>query len=232
MDAHYTFWKPEHPYHRCEIIRLPFDETVLAYVFECPACGKKNVHSPENGSRISHCKCTPEYNIYADPSHPLYDSAKMGAPFTPNQTTTQANQMNDRKYPETNKKPADGEYTFYVFPIDDSPTAKYPAVKVNKLGQRTCKVGLSCSSTGARVNTTFDATEKGVKRLAAFLTAASGQQVDPSSLVDDNFVDAIKTLACGKKVKAQIKRREDYVAPNGQAYPQYSVAYFASPDPF
>lgn len=140
--------------------------------------------------------------------------------------------MNDRKYPETNKKPADGEYTFYVFPVDDSPTAKFPAVKVNKLGQRTCKVGLSCSASGARVNTTFDASEKGVKRLAAFLTAASGQQVEPSSLADDNFVDAIKTLACGKKVKAQIKRREDYVAPNGTAYPQYSVAYFASPDPF
>ena len=140
--------------------------------------------------------------------------------------------MSEQKYPEKNKKPADGEYTFYVFPVDDSPTAKYPAVKVNKLGQRTCKVGLSCSTTSASVNTTFDASEKGVKRLAAFLSAASGQNVDAATLTEDNFVDAIKTLACTKKVKAQIKRRDDYVAPNGMSYPQYNVSYFVSPDPF
>lgn len=140
--------------------------------------------------------------------------------------------MNDRKFPEKNKKPADGEYTFYIFDVDDSPTAKYPAVKVNKLGQRICKIALSCGSTGAYVTTNLDATEKGVKRLAAFLSAASGQAVDPATLNEDNFVDAIKTLACRKKVKAQIARRDDYVAPSGQAYPQYTVGYFASPDPF
>lgn len=140
--------------------------------------------------------------------------------------------MNDRKRPERNKKPADGEYTFYVFDVDDSPTAKYPAVKVTRLGFRACKVFLSCDSTGAYVSTSLDASEKGVKRLAAFLSAASGQQVDASTLNDDNFVDAIKSLACRKKVKASIKRRDDYVAPSGIAFPQYNVSGFAPADPF
>ena len=138
----------------------------------------------------------------------------------------------DNRESKANKKPADGEYTFYVFRLDDGPDAKYPSVKVNKLGQRTCRVGLSCSVTKARVNTSFDATEKGVKRLAAFLSAASGQQIDTSTLTEENFVDAIKTLACEKKVKATIKRRDDYVNPAGQAFPQYNVSGFASPDPF
>lgn len=222
-------YKPQYPFFKCEVRVKKYDHITWAkvFVFTCPWCKKMIWHSAGNGSRVSHCKCTPEYNIYADPSE-----WKDDANIHPQPNTNQANQMNDRKYPEKNKKPADGEYTFYVFPVDDSPTAQYPAVKVNKLGQRTCKVGLSCSSTGASVNTTFDASEKGVKRLAAFLSAASGQQVDASTLSEDNFVDAIKTLACTKKVKAQIKRRDDYVAPNGQAYAQYTVGYFATPDPF
>lgn len=136
------------------------------------------------------------------------------------------------KYPARNKKPADGEYTFYVFRPDTDPASKFNAVNVNKLGQKTCKVQLSCSVTGAYVSTRFDAAEKGKARLAAFLKSASGTDVNPADLNDDNFVDAILTLAAGKKVRATIKRRDDYVAPNGTAFPQYNVSGFAPADPF
>lgn len=137
-----------------------------------------------------------------------------------------------RNIPDKNKKPADGEYTFYVFDVDDSPEARFPAVTVNKLGNKTCKVALSCRVTGAYVTTRFDVAEKGRNRLAAFLKAASGQAIDPAQLTEDNFVEAIKSLACRKKVKASIKRRDDYVAPNGTAYPQFNVTGFAPADPF
>jgi hypothetical protein len=136
------------------------------------------------------------------------------------------------KYPAKNKKPADGEYTFYVFNIDTDTASTFCSVKVNKLGQKTCKVQLSCSVTGAYVATRFDAAEKGKARLAAFLKAASGTEVNAADLTDDNFTDAITSLACGKKVRATIKRRDDYVAPNGTAYPQYNVSGFAPADPF
>jgi hypothetical protein len=136
------------------------------------------------------------------------------------------------KYPAKNKKPADGEYTFYVFNIDTDPGSQYCSIKMNKLGVRTCKVQLSCSVTGAYVSTRFDTADKGKPRLVAFLKAASGTDVNPEDLNDLNFMDAIQSLACGKKVRATIKRRDDYVAPNGTAYPQYNVSGFAPADPF
>jgi hypothetical protein len=136
------------------------------------------------------------------------------------------------KYPKKLKTPADGEYTFYVFKPDTDPTSKYNAVKVNKLGQTTCKVQLSCSVTGAYVATRFDTAEKGKPRLAAFLKAASGTDVNPADLNNENFVDAILTLAAGKRVRATIKRRDDYVAPDGTSHAQYNVSGFAPADPF
>jgi hypothetical protein len=136
------------------------------------------------------------------------------------------------KYPAKNKKPADGEYTFYVFKPDVDPASKYCAVKVNKLGQKYCKVQLSCSVTGAYVSTKFDTAEKGKARLAGFLKAASGTDVNPSDLNEDNFVDAILTLSVGKRVRASIKRRDDFVAQDGSVHPQYNVSGFAPADPF
>jgi len=136
------------------------------------------------------------------------------------------------KYPKKLKSPADGEYTFYVFKPDVEPGSKFNAVKVNKLGQTTCKVQLSCSVTGAYVATRFDAAEKGKTRLAAFLKAASGTEVNAADLTNENFVDAILTLAVGKKVRASIKRRDDYVAQDGSVHPQYNVSGFAPADPF
>ena len=136
------------------------------------------------------------------------------------------------KYPKKLKTPADGEYTFYIFKPDVEPGSKYNAVKVNKLGQTTCKVQLSCSVTGAYVSTRFDAAEKGKARLAGFLKAASGTEVNAADLTNDNFVDAILSLAAGRKVRATIKRRDDYIDPNGNAHAQYNVSGFAPADPF